>query len=168
MQNSNPALPDNAPVSSSEKMRRILVLADTHNRLPAVLIEAASGADAIWHLGDVCRPEVLDPLKVSGRPLLIVRGNNDDERGWPMEMRLRFGPREFFLVHIPPRRTEGADVVLCGHTHVPRQEMVEGVWWLNPGSAGLPNKGAPAGWAWLEIHEHTGRFTWIPQGLAKW
>jgi predicted phosphodiesterase len=42
-------------------------------------------------------------------------------------------------------------MMLYGHTHVPRDEMVEGCRVLNPGTVGKPNKGAPASWAWLEI-----------------
>jgi predicted phosphodiesterase len=30
-----------------------------------------------------------------------------------------------------------ADLVLCGHTHVPRQRLLDGKWVLNPGSVGL-------------------------------
>jgi predicted phosphodiesterase len=39
--------------------------------------------------------------------------------------------------------------LLFGHTHVPHDEMIGGVRWYNPGSAGLANKGAPLSLALL-------------------
>jgi predicted phosphodiesterase len=40
--------------AKSEKSLRILVLADTHNRVPESVREMAKDADEIWHLGDDC------------------------------------------------------------------------------------------------------------------
>jgi putative phosphoesterase len=57
----------------------------------------------------------------------------------------------FRLVHIPPDRAPAkVDVLLHGHTHVPRNERREGVLFLNPGCVTRPNRGAPASVAWLE------------------
>ena len=39
--------------TKSEKVRRVFVLADTHNRLPESVRAMANDADEIWHLGDV-------------------------------------------------------------------------------------------------------------------
>ena len=47
------------------KRLRILVLADTHNHLPAKLDELANGVDEIWHLGDVCAPAILETIRES-------------------------------------------------------------------------------------------------------
>ncbi|MGZ5018811.1 MAG: metallophosphoesterase family protein, partial [Chthoniobacterales bacterium] len=38
-----------------------------------------------------------------------------------------------------------------GHTHVPRNERVGGVLFLNPGCVTRPNRGAPASVAYLDI-----------------
>ncbi len=142
--------------------RKIAVLSDSHNRLPASAESAILSADEIWHLGDVCEDSVLDPLRYSGKPLTIVRGNNDSNFSWPLERRLHFGKKTFLLTHIPPSHPPEADVVLCGHTHVPKNEIIRGIHWLNPGSIGLPNKGAPAAWAWLSLDTETGIFSWEP------
>ncbi len=91
----------------------------------------------------------------------MVLGNNDDWPAWPLTLDLvREGVR-FHLVHIPPRKAPaGAQVVLHGHTHVPRDETDEfGVRWLNPGCITRPNRGAPASWAWLTV-ERGGGVTW--------
>ena len=66
----------------------------------------------------------------------------------------------FRLVHIPPDRTpENIDVVLHGHTHVPRHERREGVLFLNPGCVTRPNRGAAASVASLEI-ARDGKLSW--------
>jgi len=132
---------------------RIAVLADTHDRCPAGLAEQLRGADEIWHLGDVCDPATLAGLEQPGRPLRVVLGNCDWNHAWPRELRLERAGLRFFLVHAPPAKTpRETDVVLHGHTHVPRDETdSSGVRWLNPGCISRPRGGGPPGFAWLTI-----------------
>ena len=131
---------------------RIFVLADTHDRLPANLEALAAGADEIWHLGDVCAPAILETLENFGPPVTIVRGNCDGNFEWPLLVDLKRNGVRFRLVHIPPERgPENIDVLLHGHTHVPRNERWEGVLFLNPGCVTRPNRGASASVANLEI-----------------
>ena len=60
----------------------------------------------------------------------------------------------FHLEHIPPSRApSGCEVVLHGHTHVPRDEVLHGVRWLNPGCVSYANRGAPASFAWLTLEK---------------
>ncbi len=134
-------------------MTRIAVIADTHDRVPPGLLERLAGADEIWHLGDVCEPEVLAEFETLGKPVHAVLGNNEWHNLWPLDLRLERGGRVFHLVHIPPRRAPaGAQFVLHGHTHVPRDETdAGGVRWLNPGCISRPNRGAPSSFAWLVI-----------------
>jgi uncharacterized protein len=131
---------------------RIFVLADTHNRLPANIDALAAGADEIWHLGDVCAPSILETLENVGPPITIVRGNCDSNLEWPLVADLERNGVRLRLVHIPPERApENIDVVLHGHTHVPRNERREGALFLNPGCVTRPNRGAPSSVANLEI-----------------
>ncbi|MDQ3545660.1 MAG: YfcE family phosphodiesterase [Verrucomicrobiota bacterium] len=131
---------------------RILVLADTHNHLPDQLEALAEGADEIWHLGDVCVPGLLVSLENLGPPVSLVRGNCDGNFDWPPMLDLTRNGVRFRLVHIPPARApEKIDVLLHGHTHVPRNERREGVLFLNPGCVTRPNRGAPASVGHLEI-----------------
>jgi len=131
---------------------RIAVLADTHDRLPLHVSHEIAGADEIWHLGDVTDEAVLDALRTSGRPVHVVRGNCDGHTDWPWVLDLE---REGFrarLIHIPPLMPPpGIDLVLHGHTHVPRNERVGEARFFNPGSVGKPNHSAPASYAWLEL-----------------
>jgi uncharacterized protein len=140
---------------------RIAVISDTHDRYPADLPARLASADEIWHLGDVCEPEVLVEFEQLGKPLHVVLGNNEAHNLWPLELMLERGGARFFLTHIPPRRAPaGVQFVLHGHTHVPRDEMdPRGVRWLNPGCISRPNRGAPASFAWLLIE---------PQRRPEW
>ena len=138
----------------------IFVLADTHNRLPANIEALAQDADEIWHLGDVCDPGILETIENIGPPVTIVRGNCDSNSEWPLVVDLKRNGVRFQLVHIPPERAPAnVDVVLHGHTHVPRNERHEGVLFLNPGCVTRPNRGAPASVANLDIASD-GKLTW--------
>jgi putative phosphoesterase len=131
---------------------KILVLADTHDKLPANLESFATGVDEIWHLGDVCAPEILQTIETFGPPVTVVRGNCDGIPNWPLKADLKRNGVRFRLVHIPPDDLpENVDVVLHGHTHVPRDECWRGVRFLNPGCVTRPNRGAPPSVAVLEI-----------------
>ena len=144
---------------------RILVLADTHDRLPPTLDELAKGVDEIWHLGDVCAPSILETIRETGPPVTIVRGNCDNRMEWPLNVDLERNGVRCRLLHIPPDRIpEGVDVLLHGHTHVPRNERRGDVLFLNPGCVTRPNRGAPASVAYLEIAAD-GKISWRLQLL---
>ena len=134
---------------------RIAVIADTHDRVPPVLLRKLRSAEEIWHLGDVCEPTTLALIESLGIPVHVVLGNNEWHNFWPFDLRLERGGRRFFLTHISPGRApENTDVVLHGHTHVPRDETdAAGVRWLNPGCITRPNRGARASFAWLTVED---------------
>ncbi len=139
---------------------RIFVLADTHNHLPENVATFATGADEIWHLGDVCASSLLQTLKQLGPTVTLVRGNCDSNFDWPLVVDLTRNGLRFRLVHIAPRRPpENVDVLLHAHTHVPRDEIRGGVRFLNPGCVTRPNRGAPASVAFLGIAAD-GKLNW--------
>ena len=140
------------------------MLADTHNQLPEKVLKLAEGADEIWHLGDVCAVRIIDELRAVGLPLLVVRGNCDDNAEWPLVLDVTRAGLKFRLQHIPPSQPpDGVDVLLHGHTHVPRNERRSGVLFLNPGCVARPNQGAPASVAFLEVR--SGKVQWQPTSL---
>lgn len=131
---------------------RIAVLSDTHDRVPAGLVERLRGAEEIWHLGDVCDPAVISEIETAGVPVRVVVGNCDEHFAWPVSLTLERGGVTFYLIHIPPSRVPaGVQVVLHGHTHVPRDEMIGSVRWLNPGCITRPRGDKPPSFAWLEV-----------------
>ena len=148
------------------KSLRVFVLADTHNKLPPQILELAKDGDEIWHLGDVCNENIVDELRALGRPVTVVRGNCDANYGWPLTANLLRAGIKFRLQHIPPEQTpEGVDVVLHGHTHVPRNERRGDVMFLNPGCVTRPNRGAARSVAWLEISGE-GKLAWRLKSLG--
>jgi uncharacterized protein len=134
---------------------RIAVIADTHDHVPPGLVPRLAAADEIWHLGDVCDPVTLAEFEQLGKPVHVVIGNNEWHNLWPLELILERGGWHFYLTHIPPGRAPaGADFVLHGHTHVPRDETDKaGVRWLNPGCINRPRSGSQAGFAWLILRK---------------
>jgi putative phosphoesterase len=131
---------------------RIAVLSDTHDRLPAHVATAIVEADEIWHLGDVCTPTIVETLRTLGPKVRVVRGNCDEYSAWPLTLDFEIASHRFHLEHIPARvAPAGCDFFLHGHTHVPRDETIGGVRFLNPGCITRPNRGAPASYAWLDL-----------------
>ena len=131
---------------------RIAVISDTHDRLPSHVATAVAAADEIWHLGDVCAPAILDSLQSLGPKIRVVRGNCDSYSDWPLALDFALGGHRFHLEHIPPHLPpQGCDFFLHGHTHVPRDESVGRVGFLNPGCITRPNRGAAASYAWLRL-----------------
>jgi len=143
----------------SKESLRIFVLADTHNHLPEKVREIAKDADEIWHLGDVCAESILDELRAIGSRLTVVRGNCDSNLEWPLVVDLVRGGLKFRLQHVPPDHLpDDVNVVLHGHTHVPRNEKRGNVLFLNPGCVTRANQGVPPSVAWLEIADK--KFNW--------
>lgn len=145
-------LPCRTAINQRQPMR-IAVLSDTHDRYPPSLPGRLGEADEIWHLGDVCAPQMLLAFERLGPPLCVVLGNCDSTSDWPLALDLEREGVRFHLIHIPPARApKGAQVVLHGHTHVPRDETDRlGVRWLNPGCISRPNCGSAPSWAWLTV-----------------
>ena len=131
---------------------RIAVIADTHDRLPPHVLADVRTADEIWHLGDVCERAIESALADAGVPLRIVRGNCDSNLAWPFALDFTLEGFRIFLIHIPPPYAPPeVDLLLHGHTHVPRNEVVGHARFLNPGCITRPNRGAPASYAWLDL-----------------
>jgi putative phosphoesterase len=140
---------------------RIAVIADTHNSFPKKLLYHLTPADEIWHLGDVCDPSLLVVLERLRRPIRVVRGNNDDNPDWPLTLNLRRNGLRFHLEHIPPPHPPlNCDIVVHGHTHVPRDETLGGIHWLNPGCISRPSRGYGASFGWLHFCEEPNKYTW--------
>jgi uncharacterized protein len=106
-------------------------------------IAALRGSEHIIHAGDVGSPEILEKLSAIA-PLTAVRGNVDKGawcRRLPETEVLELGGISIYLLHdlaqldLKPKAA-GFAVVISGHSHVPKQEMRDGVLYFNPGSAG--------------------------------
>jgi putative phosphoesterase len=106
-------------------------------------IKALRGSDRIIHAGDVGSPEIIEKLS-SIAPVSAVRGNVDKgawSRKLPETQAFELGGISIYVLHdlaqldLKPEAA-GFAVVVSGHSHIPKQEMRDGVLYFNPGSAG--------------------------------
>ena len=119
------------------------VISDTHGLLRPEALAALRGSDHIIHAGDIGDPGILTKLAEIA-PVTAIRGNVDRE-GWarkiPATDLLEVGGVSIYVLHnlaeldVKPEAA-GFAVVVYGHSHVPKQEMRDGVLYFNPGSAG--------------------------------
>jgi uncharacterized protein len=122
---------------------RIGVISDTHGLLRPEAVEALQESHYIIHAGDVGAREILAEL-ASIAPLTAIRGNVD-KAAWGRELPetavLEVENISIYILHdlaqldLKPEAA-GFAAVVSGHSHVPKQEMRNGVLYFNPGSAG--------------------------------
>jgi putative phosphoesterase len=129
---------------------KIGLIADTQGSfdVDALLAHVArefAGVDELWHAGDWGVEAVLDGLRRLGPPLLVVNGNAPDDPRYPMTLERVIGHLHVGMLHnLEPRRLPWArdfDVVIHGHTHRWRDEVVGRTRFINPGTATRPQFG---------------------------
>jgi putative phosphoesterase len=143
------------------------LISDTHiatpeEKLPLSIMKAFDGVDLILHAGDIWVPSALDELETVA-PVIAAWGDDDMEADLGGDSRmvrdrvLSLGGITLWLEHISPPygyivprenrfawRQAGEeqpvppDVVVSGHTHMPKIEKYKGVLLVNPGSATWP------------------------------
>jgi len=137
---------------------RVGLISDTHALVRPEALTALRGSDHIVHAGDIVEPGILATLAQIA-PLTAVRGNND--RGpWADALReterITLGAVTLYVIHdvkqldVDPRAA-GIDVVIAGHSHKPLVERRDGVWFVNPGSAGPRRFTLPVATARLRV-----------------
>ena len=139
---------------------RIGLIADTHDRLPAILELVkqmqAGGAGMVLHAGDYCAPFALKAFEEAHMSLAGVFGKNDgDQQGLVSRAQSAFGAelfesphsfeiggRRILLVHdiadVQKRSVTSHEIVIHGHTH--QQEM------KTRGETLIVNPGEGCGW----------------------
>lgn len=119
------------------------VISDTHGLLRPEALEALRGSQHIIHAGDVGEAEILDQLAAIA-PATAIRGNIDTgawARKLPETEVVEIAGVSIYVLHdlakldLKPEAA-GFNLVVSGHSHVPKQETRNGVLYLNPGSAG--------------------------------
>src|SRR5262249_24511289 len=121
-------------------------------------VAALEGSHLIVHAGDVGAPDVLEALRRIA-PVVAVRGNNDRDawaRSLPETTRLEVAGATLYVLHdvhelaIDPV-AEGVRAVTAGHSQKPSVLERDGVWFVNPGSAGPRRFSLPVAVARLTI-----------------
>jgi putative phosphoesterase len=136
-------------------------MSDTHDKLEnvdtAVSKFKAAGVGAVFHCGDFCSPFVARRMvALKGTPFYAVRGNNDGDITFLNKTFAELGPikepnqeielegRKILLLHghaIPEEcitdiaKGGRYDIIVYGHYHHTRNEMVGKTIVLNPGEA---------------------------------
>ncbi len=119
------------------------VISDTHGLLRPEAVAPLRGSDYIIHAGDVGDVEIVKQLNAIA-PLTAVRGNVDRKpwaRKLPETQVLEAGGISIYVLHsvadldLKPEAA-GFAAVVSGHSHIPKQEVRNGVLYFNPGSAG--------------------------------
>jgi uncharacterized protein len=138
-------------------MFRIGIISDTHGLLRPEAERRLAGVDHIVHAGDIGRPEIIDALRRIA-PVTAIRGNVDTGE-WAREYAdtelVHLAGKSIYILHdlntlhIDPRAD--TDVIVSGHSHVPKIEKIGGILYLNPGSAGPRRFRLPITLATLEV-----------------
>src|ERR1700746_2422513 len=137
---------------------RIGVISDTHGLLRPEAEQRLAGVAHIIHAGDIGRPEIIDRLRRSA-PVIATRGNVDKghwRENYPETETVSLGGHSIHVLHdihdlqLDPV-SHGVDVVISGHSHKPLIETVDGVLYLNPGSAGPRRFNLPITLATLDL-----------------
>lgn len=122
---------------------KIGIISDTHGLLRPEALRYLAQVDHIIHGGDIGDPEIITALRRIA-PVTAIRGNVDTGE-WANELAetesVRLAGRLFYVLHdlktlqVDPA-AEGIDVIVSGHTHVAKINTVDGLLYVNPGSAG--------------------------------
>ncbi len=132
------------------------VMADTHDNL--TLIEKAVSffneqkADFVIHAGDFVAPFSLGPLENLRCPWIGVFGNNDGEKAGltkssqgriqPPPFELNLDGKKVVVVHdleefdTKELLESGAEIIVYGHSHESKVEMMDKTLLINPGEVG--------------------------------
>ena len=144
---------------------RLGVIADTHGMLRPDVFDVFSQVDHILHAGDLGPLELLTELEAIA-PVTAVFGNTD---GWdvraklPQVARIELDGFDIVVTHgdqfgrgVPNEKLHaafpGADIIIHGHTHMPKLEVYDVVQTImNPGGAGPQRFDIPPSVGILEL-----------------
>lgn len=159
---------------------RLVVISDSHSIPHVRAIELIAGLhpDAILHAGDIGDLSVLDQFtKIC--PVHAVRGNIDQRLPLlPDELVFEVLSKEKVILKIltlhvgvygpklrpevvSKAKAESADLVVCGHSHVPFIGSERGLIVFNPGSLGPRRNGLPIVFGVLQLSEGNFRLSHV-------
>jgi putative phosphoesterase len=141
-------------------MALIGIISDTHGLLRSEALLRLSGVDHIIHGGNIGGPEIVPALRGIA-PVTAIRGNVDTgdwASEFPETAHVRLAGRSIFVLDLKTLRFDpaaaGMDAIVSGHSYVPKIGEVDGVLYLNPGSAGRRRFKLSITLATIEITPH--------------
>ena len=131
---------------------RAVVFSDSHGDSASVnmILSKHRSADMFIFLGDGERDVFsTQNLNIIGtKPFVAVKGNNDFGSSLPTEGICLLSGKKIYALHGHTKGVKystdllqreaannGADVIVYGHTHIPRVEYMSGVYFMCPGAA---------------------------------
>lgn len=143
---------------------KLVVFSDAHGNKEVIkrVIEFNPDADYVISLGDSELPHsfLLD------LDIVAIKGNYPRDGGFVFESILEVEDKRLFLTHghkfgvsknmiklLAKGMETEVDVVLYGHTHIPKFDNVAGVFYMNPGSIYSPRSETPASYLILNIEK---------------
>ena len=142
------------------RMTTLGLISDTHGRLDDGVWDAFAHVDYIIHAGDIGNPFLLDELRAIA-PVFACLGNNDWDDYGPSVGAYKTAHLDgchILIAHFPRDveryiREKKYQLLVHGHTHIPRDEMKNGCRIVNPGSASRPRGGSKKSVMLLEVSE---------------
>lgn len=128
---------------------RILVLSDSHNNYLSLkkAVENHPSAEVIVFLGDGERDINRVEELLENKYVIKVKGNCDIASTLDETVTQTIGGKKFYITHgylenvkfgddrlVYKGQSLDADIILYGHTHVPVNKRVDGIYVFNPGS----------------------------------
>ncbi len=138
------------------KAKKALVVSDTHRNKSSLkkIVETYGDMDYLFHLGDNVRDASYLANHMPDTQVIYVRGNCDGSADAPEFEEVAIKGNKIILTHghrlnvkysygraLYYAQEHGAKGILFGHTHMAYTEYVDGVWLINPGSAGEDTRG---------------------------
>lgn len=129
---------------------KLLIVSDSHGmhaELKQLKEKYENSVDAMIHCGD--SELMASDDEISG--FLIVRGNCDFDRHFPLDIKEQIDGNHIFVTHghhynvkmtlmnlLYKAKEVNANFVFFGHSHMLGAEMINGILFLNPGSFLMP------------------------------
>jgi hypothetical protein len=135
-------------------MTKIGILSDTHGYIDDRILHYFENCDQIWHAGDVGDFQVIETLENTGKKIMGVYGNIDNQKirtVFPEVQVFTVEQQKVLMLHIagyPGRYNKQAyhlikkyqpNIVVCGHSHILKIQFSKelNLLHINPGAAGI-------------------------------
>ena len=138
---------------------KIGVISDTHGLLRPEAEKYLEGSNLIIHAGDIGNSAIINKLRKIAT-IYAIRGNVDKEKWadeFPDTLELEILNKKIFIIHnikeVNVSNEKNYDIIISGHSHKPLIEKINGILYLNPGSAGKRRFSLPVSIAQIKIIE---------------
>lgn len=146
---------------------KVLVFSDTHRRYENFINQTKKlkDIDLFIHLGDMVEDAEIIKSELN-KPFIIIRGNNEFNRDdIPLNEVIELEDVRIFLTHghkegveyglknlVDKAKENNCTMAMYGHTHVYKDETINGVRILNPGSVGYDRAGEYESYVVMDIN----------------